>query len=319
MKAKPKIFLFLLLCLTLLYVTSKVLNVGYRKLYQPTYETLSKIFEDTQSYNTLLIGNSKVEFGINPLYIDSIAQLNSINFGYAATNFPTHVLLLQSYLKHHQAPKYLLLGVENNMFFTDKDDCNKLPLYDYLDRLEVVDYFKNLQLSYKLPKYIPFSKFVFMDDYSRFGILSAFRGKGLFQSEDIYHYKGFYIGKKNRAPIPFIPVNSADTSLSLNKKAVSNFEQIVSICKKQGIILLLLFPPRPHALGKSISTSNYAVDQYLTKKQRSDAIFVLRNDTIASFEPAHFVDASHLNYEGSVRYSTLLGNYLFSLEQSKFQ
>ena len=123
MKAKPKIFLFLLLCLTLLYVTSKVLNVGYRKLYQPTYETLSKIFEDTQSYNTLLIGNSKVEFGINPLYIDSIAQLNSINFGYAATNFPTHVLLLQSYLKHHQAPKYLLLGVENNMFFTDKDDC----------------------------------------------------------------------------------------------------------------------------------------------------------------------------------------------------
>ncbi|MBK8146198.1 MAG: hypothetical protein IPK62_15025 [Bacteroidetes bacterium] len=319
MKAKLKLFLFLLLVLTLLYGSSRVLNVGYRKLYQPTYETLSRIFEDTQSFNTLLIGNSKVEFGINPFYIDRIAQLNTINFGYAATNFPTHLLLLQAYLKKHPAPKYLLLGIENNMFFTDEDHCNKLPLYDYLNRQEVVEYFESLQLPYKLPKYIPFSKFVFMDDYSRFGILSAFRGKGLFQSADIYHYKGFYIGKKNRAPIPFIPQSTADTALTLHAKALATFEQIVSICKKQGITLLLLFPPRPHDKGKPIPISNRAVDQYLVKKQRNNSFLVLRNDSIASFEPTHFVDASHLNYEGSVKYSSLLGTYLFNLQQAKPQ
>ena len=144
MKAPHKILLFFFVCWTLLYTVSQVLNVGYRKLFQPTYETLSKIFEDTVFYNTLLIGNSQVEFGINPYYIDSIAKLNSINFGYAATNFPTHHLLLQSYLKYHKAPRYVILGVGNGMFLTDKDQCNKLPLYDYLDREEPVDYFESL-------------------------------------------------------------------------------------------------------------------------------------------------------------------------------
>ena len=311
MKSVKKIIYILSTSVVLVIILSIVFNKGYRKLYQPTYNTLHMVFDDTISYNTLLIGNSKVAFGLNPLYIDSIAQLNAINLGYAAANLPTYDLLLSAYLNKHQAPRFLVMGIENNLFFTDEDHCNKLPLYDYLYREDVATYFEHLKLPYRLQRWIPGTKFMYMDDYSRFGILNAFRGKSLFQQADIYHYKGFYISKNDQKGLQFVPVRKVDTFTQLNQKALEHFEHIVSICTKHHITLLLCFPPMPHQVASISQTPlNLIVEKYLQKQQTFHPFHVLHNDTNRTFAPAYFVDGSHLTYDGSIKYSILIAEYL---------
>lgn len=300
-----------------LVVCLSVLNIlglrGYHILYEHTYYTLDEVFGKKKSdFNTLIIGNSIFKFGVNPFYIDSLSGLHSVNLGYAATGFITQEFLVRKYLQNHSAPRYIILSYSPYTFYSDQELNNKVPMYDYLNDTDLVAFFKANAIPYQKVKYIPFYRYVLMDEYSRFGILSAYRGTAMFQLPGTYKYNGFYSNRLDSKKVLNFAAAEVEQQQVINKKQLQAFNGIVDACNTRNIHLVLV--PYPHLYKERKTVTDAEVERMLALLQSQNKITILKEDAF-NLSASDFSDGTHLTFKGSCNYSKQLGSELRNLIQ----
>lgn len=303
----------LIICLSVLNILGRR---GYRILYEHTYYTLDEVFGKKKSdFNTLIIGNSIFKFGVNPFYIDSLTGLSSVNLGYAATGFITQEFLVRAYLQNHTSPRCIILGYSPYIFYGGDEPNNKLPLYDYMNDQDMAAFFKANAIPYERVKYIPLYRYVLMDEYSRFGILSAYRGTAMFQLPGTYQYNGFYSNRLDSKKVLTFAASEVQIQPVINEKQLRAFYEIVNACTSNKIQLILV--PYPHLYKEGKSVGHTEVKTILATLQNQNKITVLKDEAF-NLTAADFSDGTHLTFEGSCNFSKQVGIAVDALIQKSF-
>ncbi len=308
-------FYKILLIIIVAYAASlgfgKILSKGHQNSFAPFYSKMDTIFYDTTNFTTLLLGNSKVQFGLHPAIIDSVASTNSFNIGYAAASFKSQYFLLHAYLQKHPAPKNLVWVVQESMFTDNEDASNLEVLYHYLPNKNAQNYLDSLHASRWGISIFPFLQFTYFSEYQKIKSIQGLHRISEFVGKDRITYKGYTISTNLNSAIQFnnLPNMVAD---SFNKISLFHFNEIINESTKNGIKILFIFPPNNNKKeGVDFSNRTPFIFNYLKNfNMNYKHSMLVRFDTTNSFAENEFVDDSHLNYEGSKRWSSMVANQL---------
>jgi hypothetical protein len=311
--AKQKIIISMIAVVLAFFVFGSIASKGHRKFYAPFYDKLDTIFKGSANYDVLLMGNSKVQFGMHPGVIDSVGKCNSYNIGYAAAGFCTMRMLLQGYLQHHPAPKTIVLCAQESMFYSSNDFSNQTLFYHYLSHREVQEYCKKMNLPYLLPKALPNTNFLYMDDYNRGNIITGWLNKSSFVNDHMYSYKGYTVDKSSTAGSMFNPF-PAFKNTAIDSFANAEFAAIVALAQSNNIKLILIWPPNANKKNTTeIAKQNPILFTMLNRICTKNNYPLIRYDTSSIIPQSMFIDDGHLNYAGSLMYSGLVGKLVDSL------
>ncbi len=302
------ITLLAIMCMILLGAIS---NRGHRLYYKPFYEKLDETFNGSTYYEVLLMGNSKVQFGVHPKVVDSVAKTNSYNLGYAAGSFVTMEMLLKAYLSKHKAPATIVLCLQESLFCNVDDNCNSFIFYNYLQSAHARNYLKAMNKPYYLATAIPYSKFLYFDDYNRGNIISGLVGKSDYYNNNMENYKGYTMNKSTFKPKLFnnILMPVADT---INNKALTSFHHIMELCVTNNIQVILAWSPSASVNGLTNTLAACLDSNYTPRYQ-----YIMRNYNTTEFQPHEFIDGGHMNYLGTLHYSAVLGKLIDSLHHKQ--
>jgi hypothetical protein len=312
--------LFIFICaLATIYSVGRVFDKGYKLFYQPFYEKLDEIFIGNTNYNLLLLGNSKVQFGMHPGVIDSVAKVNSYNLGYAASGFATMHLLLKSYLVNHTPPKKLVWCVQESMFFNSNDLSNKLLFYNYLPNQLVKNLMDSFKQPYQLPLFFSPAKYLYFDDYNKSNIAAGYLHKSQFTNSDMYSYKGYTISKNANHGVQFNPPPSFDAD-TIQHQSLFYFNSILDICRQHKISILFIWPPNANDKSKQKTIiGNQKLMIWMDSICVKNNAKLIRFDNGNVFSQTEFIDDGHLNYKGSLHFSNVIGKILDSLQAENAQ
>jgi len=305
--AKSKIFLIIVLTTLLCVCTALVWRYGFGHYYQYSFKKLDHIFADTTSDDILLLGNSFTFYGINPRPIDSVTGMKTYNVGLGGAEIAEMKFLLDSYIKHHPAPQYLVLQIHTSSLI--ESDLNNLLVYLFHKKANVTDELlkaNNLDpIGFR--RLVPFYKFFYMDDFNRTNSLKGLLGINQ-GGKMAKFYSGFLKMKSSVDKIPnFFELKAVrknrDSTFIKGRKTLS---EISKTCSDHNIKLIIVYPPLPFSMenneilsdeihsqiAKAIPDRNYILLDYSTNK-------ILHS-------PQYFVDNTHLNHTGITLFSEQL-------------
>lgn len=303
MRPQTKIFSAIIISFIFLILISNLANKAYHNFWKPFHEKLNVLFDQKEKYNVLFLGNSTVNFGINPYYVDSITHLNTYNAGYGGANIETMEMILKAYLVTHPKPESIVISLDYSSFTPNGEMGNYYLFFDYLNNVYINNYLNKKGYNTWLISLLPFLKFSFFDDYSRGSIFKGINGSPFLVNAEIY--KGFINNKSNS--FQFNLKGSESSSLP-DQKNIEIFENVLLFCKMSNIKVVLIFPPRIYFRSKSVDT--YITDSIINKLANRFSLTFDRFDTAGLFFNYEFSDAVHLNKEGTKKYSIMIGRLL---------
>lgn len=255
-----------------------------------TNERISKIFAaKITQYDTIFIGSSRTDFAIDPYYYNNLTNKKAFNLGIGGSDILESQMILQKLLKTHHNLKTVLLEVDYFGFNKNHTINSNDPINSYIS---FNDFFK-LFLSYDT-----FKRSLSTVNYNlKTPNSPIFDNNGLriksshHNSYDLAMAEVEGVLKKNR-------VYSLDTT------RLKALEEIVRICKKNNIKLVVFVSPLNFAQIHGIYLTNN-FENYLNWRKEISKItpfydFSLENQvTFESIKPKmrYYFDSHHYTIE----------------------
>lgn len=301
-----RLALIFFICLSMAYVFGFMLDKIYTKRWATLYfDKTDALIKGKTGYNIIFLGNSRVHFGINPYYIDSITKQSSFNFANGGSDAEDIMLTSNVYLQYHPAPKVAVISLDMGALKPNESLKTCFHYLFYLQNDTINKYMKRAGHLTSVIKLFPFTKYSFFDEYNRTSLFV--KGKA-YPRFDHNIYNGFLNIHQN--------INSHATELynmrqgtdKLSDTAIVYMKQSVSMLQEKGCMVIFVSPPerKTSSLRNTVfrkitdSVFNQIADEFHLKH------FHFENDEQYSDE--YFVDDIHLNEPGSRIYSIQLGD-----------
>ncbi len=284
----------------------------YKKRWEILFfNKTEKLIHSQENFNVVLLGNSRVHFGINPWYLDSVSGFSSFNFANGGSDVEDLLLTSELYLTHHHIPKAVIISLDPGMMKKNESLKTLYHYLFYLDEPIMQKYMSEAGHPVNLIRYLPFLKYSVMDEYNR---TSIFKHSAPIDEFDHNIYKGYMNIHKNTG------VSSNGTydvrryeQDSLWKPSIDLVGQLVQLWKKKNVKIIFVYPPEkkqsPFRHWKLYKDANQIFDS-LSRKENITC-FHFENEPI--FTNKWFVDDIHLNHPGATMYSKMLGDSLHPL------
>jgi hypothetical protein len=289
---------------------NKILDYNYKKFWAPTFSKLDVVFNDTSYYDGIYIGDSRVHFGINPFYIDSVTGYKTFNIGMGGANLREKKLLTESYLINHPAPKFAVITL-TSFDIINWNDSIPNPLYYlfYLQNSSAKNELKNEGHRVGLFSLCSILKYTSFDDYNRTTIFRNMIGQHFLQTNGVY-YNGFI---NNPATNPFREdkdsiIKQKDTSYN---NGCRSFIKFVQLLQSKRCKLIFVYPPTIYSHPKDPVFNK--LESFFVSVADENHIPVLHFDQDPVFTKDLFVDEIHLTLDGSVLYSKKIGEVIQSV------
>jgi hypothetical protein len=306
-----KIFFFITLIFLSSLFINKFLDHYYKKFWNATFEKLDTVFKDTTSRDIVFVGDSRVQFGINPFYIDSITNKNSYNIGMGGAPINEITFLTKAWLNNHKPPKIFVVSIGLTGLL-DGVNYFSNPCYylSYLQDSLAYNTLSNLKYHTFLNKILPISKYTVFDEFQKTSIIRSIQGEQFLKNNGVA-YKGFInndIGTTFNERMSF---SIKDVGMK-NEKWVDTLllklSDLVKIIKSHNCEIIFIYPPN---LNLEMNKETLLFLQNVTGKIENIAniekIKILKFDNDSSFKKSLFQDSRHLNINGSILYSKKLG------------
>lgn len=304
-----KIFLIkLFIFLSTIFILLFVFNLKGKDLAGKIFPSPEHQFEVQyknailNDYNTLILGNSRIQNGINP----DLLSLKSFNFAFMSDSYDVIYSKIKYIVKEKGLKfRYIILGTDYFQFSYTSESKN--PFKDYLSDNEI--YSENKQ---EVKKEI-FTKE--LDKKFNVNMIQNFTGpfniilkslKGII-GKDIT----IAVQKENgqlavkEAPLGNQPIFRDPTKLD---SEVWYFEKILEYSKNNNIIIFLIIPPttkeelQNYNDKEKINFDNF-IGNYMNKYQNLKFLdYSVSND----FQLNDYIDMTHLNNDGADKFTKIL-------------
>jgi len=283
----------------------KFLDYRYKKFWRPVFDKLDVAFKDTTYYDGIYVGDSRVHFGINPYYTDSITGLKTYNEGMGGASINEIYFLANSYLSHHKAPKYVVVSIgyadilQSYRYFE-----NPCYYFFYLD-----DTMTNANLARdhyhtSLFRILPVLKYTAFDDFNKLTIWKNLSGETLLKPGGVL-YNGFINNSTN-----FFNTNQQEHSMKEDtafQKGIDKCEELMALLEQKNCIPIIVYPPVLDMNPVKKNKTFMKIDSAIAKLAVEHHAAILHYDTDKTFTNEMFSDEWHVNIYGSKIYSRKLG------------
>lgn len=279
--------------IVLLFVIGEFLENAALKV-DPNEPKVQEVLSlENEEYNTLILGNSITQQGINPAPLDSTLGTKSYNMAIGGASIFTMELLLRNYLLKNEKPQQVIYG----LYVNEKEWPDKVrpTIVKNLNDQIVSEYYDTNPVVVGRGS---------MDFYNEF---KAFRYRNVIEhylkyllNSDLYSYsysKGFLIRKTIAKPINEVPPNKA----GLNIKALNRLEEF---CRKENIKLTFVELPNHQVFNDATSNRDSIVNELTSQLNYEVDLIDLNNPD--NYSGLDWASLNHLNYAGANKFSIKL-------------
>lgn len=294
-------------------IISWLLGLYFDHQYKKRWDVLffnktEELIRSDEKFDLVLLGNSRVHFGINPWYLDSVSRLSSFNFANGGSDVEDLLLTSELYLAHHPLPKAVIISLDPGMMKKNESLKTLYHYLFYLDDSTMRKYMLAAGHPVKLLRLLPFIKYSVMDEYNR---TSVFNNPPPLKIFDHNIYRGYLnihetTGTSAKGTYDIRRYKQD----SLWKPSINLLSQLISLWANKNVEIIFVYPPEksesPFRKWKLYADANQVFDSLAKTKNISCLHF--ENDP--AFADKWFVDDIHLNHPGATLYSTILGDAL---------
>ncbi|MDN3654987.1 hypothetical protein QWZ08_05085 [Ferruginibacter paludis] len=292
-------------------LTGMLLDNMYKKRWLQLYfAKTDELIKGNTNYDIIFLGNSRVHFGINPYYIDSVTKLNSYNFGTGGADAEDIMVTSDVYLQKHAAPKLAVISLDAGMLFENTILKTRFHYLFYLQNDTVNKHMQRAGFPTDMIKIFPFTKYSFFDEYNRTSLFV--RGKP-YPVFDHNIYRGFLnIHQFTKTTVDGL-YNTEKKAMKVWDPALIYLQQTVMELQKKGCDILFVYPPEripspnrkePITAKAASIFSNIAIKNHLQ---------IIHFESDLNFTDDYFVDDIHLNEPGTRIYSRQLADSIARL------
>ncbi len=297
------------------YSTGIVLDHLYKKRWSVLFfEKTDELIKNKHSYDVIFLGNSRVHFGINPYYIDSVTKLNSYNFGTGGADAEDIMLTTKLYLMQHPAPKLAVLSLDMGGLTINETLKTRFHYLFYLENDTMNKYMNQAGFLTTLIRTLPFTKYAFFDEYNRTSLFVKGKQFPLF-GHNIY--KGFLNIHEDINSKAADIYNSGTGADSLWKPSIIYLKNAVKALQDKGTIVVFISAPEKNESERRRTGFRKTADSVFTSISNEYHIKYLHFENETTYKDEYFVDDIHLNEPGTKIYSKQLADSIIRILADK--
>ncbi|MEO6669548.1 MAG: hypothetical protein ABIN36_08730 [Ferruginibacter sp.] len=306
-----RLFIVIIIIWGAAYGTGMLFDHLYKKRWSTLFfEKTNSLIKDSTRYDIIYLGNSRVHFGINPYYVDSITKLNSYNFANGGADALDILLTAQVYLQYHAAPNIAVISVDMGALTPNESLKTCFHYLFYLQNNTMNKYMKQAGFPTTLINIFPFTKYSFFDEYNRTSIFV--KGKP-YPEFDHNIYKGFLNiqQEKNSKAEEVFDLRSFNGQLW--DTAITYIRNTVLALQQKGTTVIFVYPPEKMSSRFKIMPFRKTADSIYAGIANEFKIKQFHFEDSPLFTDDYFTDELHLNEPGSRIYSIALADSIKKL------
>ena len=297
--------------LAIAYAWDAMITLGLRKTDIRKYAVWNDIYKGKAAADIVVLGSSRAWCGYNTYVMDSLLHCDSYNLGIDGHSLEMQLVRYDTYRRFNPAPRLILVNTD----FLSTFNVNADPRYEreqffpYITDGELISRVKEVKRLTVLDRYFPLVRYYGYREDMENG-LAAFGGKKDFADGGMHKgYRGNeYPWKETESALPDsayrVDIDTALTHL---------LDAFAARCKNEGIRVSFVKSPVYAPLRDRFSHME-DFDSVLEEVAAKNGVPVLDYSQSAICDDRNcFYNASHLNKQGSERFTRMLCQDLDSL------
>lgn len=295
-----KIIIYISITIGVAYLTQWFVLEGLRQNKKGIYDKYNTIFLKKNSYNTLMLGSSRMFMHLNNHQFDSLCGTHSYNLGLPGATARLAYIALKSYCLKSKAPKQIIYGFDYHISNLTTDTIYNFTTYiPFLNNPEFYRQLKLVDKRFIQFKYNPFYTLPYLGINTLSASLNGwFSRTGPY---DNYFENGFF---KNYA---IDDINAIDAK---NKKGIISVEteqyldSIISFCSKNHIKLYFTISPAYKDVERDLKYHKIVIEKFKNLAENKQLkLFDYSRDTSITNHKSYFEDNYHLLFSGATIYT----------------
>lgn len=273
-------------------------QVGY-------YAKLKTAFLESNSYDILFLGSSRVEMHYDTRLFDSLTGRNSFNLGLSGATPQLAYAALTAYLQNSKAPEYLYYEVDYHSL--DKRSTEIKNFNNYFPLLKnktLREQFNRMDGRMNQFYYNPYLSW----PYTGFKNLSTgiHNWLNIYNRTDTLYYKGF-MKEIILPPLDYLKTKEQYSFFDVTNR--NYLDSIILLCKKKQIYITLISSPM-FGGGKIGVLNKQQITNQIYNIATINHINYIDLSSMSFCNQRHlFADDYHLNYSGAIKFTRRLSDF----------
>jgi hypothetical protein len=239
-----RIIAFFVCCAVVAVAVHGAINHGLRSIETSQFGAFNTVVSGQANAGIVISGSSRALCHYDPRIIQEITGLSAYNIGMNASQIDVQLAVLKTYLRHNRKPKLIIQNLD--LFSLETTERGKI--YDpgffmpYLSEPELYDTLRHIDSSVWKWKHLPLYGYAVED--LRFTWAWGLLGLVNVNPPETHH-RGFN-PRSQRWNSDFDAFKaSVETGVSyrIDPKGLQDLEAILSLCRENGIAILLVYSP----------------------------------------------------------------------------
>jgi hypothetical protein len=299
-----KIFSFFSICGAIAIALHFMIGRGLTNIKTSDLGAFNRAMLGLVNADIVISGSSRAYVHYDPSIISQITGKKTFNLARDGSHTDLQLAVLKAYLKHNKKPGLIIQNLDMHTFVpTPKDEIPKPTQYmPYLNEPEIYDMLLGINPGVWKWKRVPLYGYVVED--VNFGWLQGFKGLlGRNSRED--HIEGYFPADRqwNSDFDRFKMKHPNGVGFRVDPRGVQMVEELVSICKTNGIQLALVYSPQYFEMLDLVTNRAEVFAAFREISERTGTPFWDYTQASYCRDKKYFYNSQHLNRTGAEIFS----------------
>jgi hypothetical protein len=300
-------FFALVACLA--FAMDALVTSGLRRIKTSAFGASNVVMEGKVNADVLITGSSRALVQYDPRAIEATTGLSAFNLGRNGSQTDMQVAFLKAYLAHNRRPKIVLHNLDAFSFVTTREVFDPVQYRPYLYDSSLYEASRKINPSIWKSRYIPLYGYV-VDDMN----LNWMRGLAGFVG---WSPRGdYFLGFNPRHRTwtnefdKFRTANPAGVRFEIEPAGVQDLENLIQLCKQNGIQLILVYSPEYSQMQKLTTNRAEIFARFHELADRNGVPIWDYSNWDHDSDRNFFYNSQHLNATGAAAFSSDMANRL---------
>ncbi|WP_158748505.1 hypothetical protein [Acidobacterium sp. S8] len=288
--------------LVLFFLMNAMITSGLRRTKTSAFGSWNQVMEGKVNADIVVVGSSRASVQYDPRTIEAVTGHSAYNLGINGTQTDMQVAFFKAYLEHNRKPHTVLFNLDAFAFVTSHEVFNPAQYMPYLYDRALYDALRKINPEIWKSRYLPLYGYVVEDmNYTWVHGIEAFFGHS--PAED--YFLGFNPRYRSWSSDfeRYQAANPKKVSFDIEPAGVADVEDLIQVCKKNGIDLIFIYSPEYKQMQMMTSNRAEIFDHFRKFTEQYNIPMWDYSDWPHDSDTSFFYNSQHLNATGAAAFS----------------